>query len=135
MSLIMHGVRWGIAAPTPASGNAAATAAEPPTTRRAFDIGGGTVAVHAGDDSWGVVGQTVKLHNSFWGYAEDEYSECVVVGYMGEHQFSAGARSKHTYVVECEGHFYPARHSAIAGAIVDEALKRRVRKMPPPRLV
>ena len=97
----------------PASGSTAEAAAEPPTTQRAFDIGNGAVAIHVGDESWGVVGQTVKLHDSFWGLAENEYSECKVVGYMGAHQFATGARSRHTYVVECEDHFYPARHSTI----------------------
>ena len=93
-----------------------------------------------GDESWGVVARrTVKLHTQLLlgsrGYAENEYSECEVVGYMRAHQFATGACSRHTYVVECESHFYPARHSTIARAIVDAAVKRRVSKMPAPRLV
>ena len=77
----------------------------------------------------------VRMHNSFGGLAENEYSECKVVGYAGEHQFAARTLSKHTYVLECEGYYYPARHSAVARAIIDAAVKRRVSKAPTPRLV
>jgi LSD1 subclass zinc finger protein len=39
-----------------------------------------------------------------------------------------------TYVIECEGNHYAARHSAVAGAITDDTIfhfKRLVRKAPP----
>ena len=38
------------------------------------------------------------------------------------------APSKHTFVVECDGHCYPARHTAVAGAITDPAVKRQVKR-------
>lgn len=42
---------------------------------------------------------------------------------------------KHAYVIECEGHHYPARHSAVLGALADAAIKRRLRKSgAPPKL-
>ena len=77
------------------------------------------------------------MHNSFWGAGDgdwdaDGFSTCRVAGYVGEHKFSSGV-SKHTYVIECEGAHYAARHSAVAGALADPAVKRRVRKSGNPR--
>ena len=43
--------------------------------------------------------------------------------------------SKHTYVIECEGYYYPVRHSAVAGAIEDGATRRRIKKAATPRLM
>ena len=74
------------------------------------------------------------MHNSFWGWTDDDCSPCTVVGYAGQHAFAAGV-SKYTYIIEAEGFHYVARHTAVADAIVDPAVRRRVRKLPPPRLL
>ena len=37
-----------------------------------FDLGDGVMARTPGDDSWGVVGHVLRMHNSFWGWAGDE---------------------------------------------------------------
>ena len=75
------------------------------------------------------------MHNSFWGWTDNTFSTCTVAGYIGAHDLGTGARSKYTFVIECDGHFYPARHSAIASALTDAAVKRRVQKSPPPRAI
>ena len=117
---------------------------EPEAKRSAFDIGGGQAVVHKGDESWRIVGQKLRLHNSFWGIpvppgggqAPSQYSACVVVAYIGDYRFPGTQRSsKHTYVIECEGFHYPVRHSAVAGAIEDGATRRRIQKAGPPRLM
>ena len=83
-----------------------------------------------------MVGQKLMLHNSFWQHDADEYSECRVVGYIGKYKFpGAATAARHTYVIECEGHHYPAPHTTVAGALMDAAVKRRVRKAPAPRLL
>ena len=63
------------------------------------------------------------------------YSECRVVAYAGAYTFAAGAHSKHTYVIECEGHYYPATHGTFADALTDATVKRRGLKAGPPRLL
>ena len=68
------------------------------------------------------------MANSFWGEDDGGSSSCRVVGYIGTHRFAQGALSKHTYVIEYKGHYYPARHTAVAGALLDGAAKRRIRK-------
>ena len=55
------------------------------------------------------------------------------MAFIGKHRFPDGSMANSTYVVECEGHHYPVRHSSIAGALDDDAVKRRVRKMQPPK--
>ena len=85
------------------------------------------------DDSWGVCGQMVRLHNSLWGLP-DGHTICPVVGFVGQFTFSGGNVSRFTYVVESDGFYYPVRHSAIAGAIVEPTIRRRVRGAAPPRL-
>ena len=75
------------------------------------------------------------MHNSFWGWTDEGASDCTVVGFIGRHTFGAGNISKHTYVVECEGQLYPATHTAVAGALRDPVVKRRVRKALPPRII
>ena len=90
---------------------------------------------HAGDESWDIIGQQLAMHNSFWGWTDGERSACRVVGYIGKYQFDSGAESKHTFVIRCEGNYYPARHNAVADAIADPAVRRRIRKAAPPRLV
>ena len=72
------------------------------------------------------------MHNSFWGWNDGGYSTCKVVGYAGTFDFPDGRQSKHTYVIECDGYHYPARHTAVAGALADAAVKRRVRKLARP---
>jgi hypothetical protein len=67
--------------------------------------------------------------------ADGAYSECRVIAYAGAYTFAAGAHSRHTYVIECEGHYYPATHGTIADALTDATVKRRVRKAGPPRLL
>ena len=69
-----------------------------------FDLGDGVMARTPGDDSWGVVGHVLRMHNSFWGWAGDEYSECRMAGYVGNFTFPNGSTSRYTYVIECEGH-------------------------------
>ena len=81
------------------------------------------------------MGQQLRIHNSFWGWEGNEYSECIVVGYIGEHSFASSKLSKHTYIIEYDGHHYPATHTTVAGALIDAAVKRRVRKMCAPRLM
>ena len=58
-----------------------------------------------------------------------------MVAYAGAYRFTSGKHSKHTYIVECEGYYYPATHDTVAGALTDAAVKRRIRKAPPPRLL
>jgi hypothetical protein len=119
----------------PPTGGISATAAEPEARRRVFDIGDGIAVSHLGDDSWNIMGQQLRVHNSFWGWEGNEYSECIVVGYIGEHSFASSKLSKHTYIIEYDGHHYPATHTTVAGALMDAAVKRRVRKAPAPRLL
>ena len=121
--------------PTPTSGDTSANSAEPPTVARVFDIGDGIAVAHAGEETWHVIGQELSLHYSFWQLPEDEYSPASVVGFVDQHTFPNGRRSKHAYVVECEGNYYLATHTTVAGALVDDAVKRRVKKAPPPRLI
>jgi hypothetical protein len=118
----------------PVTGDTQHDTGEPVAPPEVFDIGSGTALQHIGDDSWGVVGQALRMHNSFWGWQDNEYSQCRVVGYAGTYTFPDGQTSKHTYVVECEGICYPARHTAVAGALIDPAVKRRVRRAPAPRV-
>ena len=121
--------------PQPTSGAPSSEAAELTSQTQTFDIGDGESVRHTGDESWGVVGQRLRLHNSFWQLPEDGYSAASVVGFAGRHQFSDGSTAKHAYVIECEGHHYVAKHGAVAGALVDPAVKRRVRNAQPPRLL
>ena len=95
---------------------------------RAFDIGNGEVVHSTGGDSWGIDGERLHMHHSFWGGADDGSSPCVVQAYIGAYKFMSGAASAHTFVIECEGHYYPARHTAVANAIADPAVRRRVRR-------
>ena len=118
----------------PATGEPRAGVEKPQPSVIAFDIGEGAAVTHLGEESWGVIGQPLKLHNSFWGMDDDAYAACTVVGYVGEYQFEA-ARSRHTYVIEHEGHHYPIRHRAVAQALADPHVKQRVRGLPPPRLL
>jgi hypothetical protein len=128
------GTKRGKRRATPLTGDVAQGTAEPDAKRALYNIGDCALA-HAGEDSWGVIGQSVCLHNSFWGLDDGEYSDARVVAYAGAYTFTAGNLSKHTYVVECEGHYYPATHDTVAAALTDASVKRRVRKAGPPRLV
>ena len=73
------------------------------------------------------------MHNSFWNMECCEkactccFSPCTVAGYIGKHKFSSGQVSQQTYAIEHEGHYYPARHDAVFGALSDAATRRRVR--------
>ena len=91
---------------------------------------------HNGDESWGVIGQPLKLHFTFWSAERDpewpEFSNGQVVGFIGKYSFPDRI-SKYTYIVECEGNHYPATHTTIAGALTDAAVKRRIKKNAPPR--
>jgi len=128
------GTRRGKRRATPLTGDVAQGTAELDAKRALYNIGDCALA-HAGEDSWGVIGQSVRLHNSFWGLDDGEYSDARVVAYASAYTFTAGNLSKHTYVVECEGHYYPATHDTIAAALTDASTKRRVRKAGPPRLL
>lgn len=97
------------------------------------EVDSGVAVTCSASDSWGATGQTLRMHNSFWGWDDGGYSTCKVVGYAGLFNFPDGRQSKHTYVIECDGYHYPARHTAVAGAFADAAVKRRVRKAGPPR--
>ncbi len=108
---------------TPLTGDVAQGTAEPDVKRALYNIGDCALA-HAGEDSWGIIGQSIRLHNSFWGLDDGEYSDARVVAYAGAHTFTAGNLSKHTYVVECEGHFYPATHDTVAAALTDASERR-----------
>ena len=110
-------------------------AADPAAQHRTFEIDNGMTIAHRGDESWGIMGQTLRVHNSFWGWSDDEYSECRVVGYAGPFTFPNGKRSKHTYIIACDGFHYAATHTTVAGAMVDASVKRRIKKAPPPRLL
>jgi hypothetical protein len=120
----------------PSTGMPRAGLTAPAREARIYDIGEGQAVTHAGEDSWGIVGQKLRLHNSFWQLDADEYSECQVVGYVGKYKFAgAASAAKHTYVIECEGYYYPAPHTTVAQALDDAAVKRRVLKMGAPRLI
>jgi hypothetical protein len=128
------GTKRGKRRATPLTGDVAQGTAEPDAKRALYNIGDCALA-HAGEDSWGIIGQSIRLHKSFWGLDDGEYSDARVVAYAGAHTFTAGNLSKHTYVVECEGHYYPATHDTVAAALTDASVKRRVRKAGPPRLL
>ena len=115
----------------PATGGAREDAAEAHEERPTFDLGDGIAAQHVGDESWDVIGQRLRMHLSFWQLQEDGYSPCTVVGYIGQFEFPAGPVSRHTYVVEHEGHHYAARHNAVAGALIDPAARRRAKQGAP----
>ena len=108
-----------------------ADAPEPERKRIAFDIGDGTAVYQTSDDSWDLVGQELKVHESFWDpdYEGQMYTTCTVVGYIGKYEFPEQNTSKHTYVIECEGLHYAATHTTVARHLVDDAVKRRVGKM------
>ncbi len=120
---------------TPPTGGVSSTAAEPEAQQRVFDIGDGLAVPHLGDDSWNIMGQRLRVHNSFWGWEGNDYSECIVAGYVGEHSFASSKLSKHTYIIDYDGHYYPATHTMVAGALMDATVKRRIRKMSAPRLI
>ena len=127
------GAKHGKRRATPATGDVAKGTAEPDAKRVLYNIGDHVALAQAGEESWGVVGQSVRLHNSFWGWDDGEYSDARVVAYAGAYTFAAGNLSKHTYIVECEGHYYPATHDTVAAALTDASVKRRVKKAGPPR--
>ena len=118
------------------SGEPSASAAPHVPTDKTFDIGDDTPVAHAGDESWNIIGCKLRMHFSFWDCPENEKAPCTVVGYIGEYTFNNGTISKHTYVIENDGFFYPARHTAVRDAIDDASTKRRLLKAPSaPRLL
>ena len=119
----------------PATGDVALGVAEPEAKRALYDIGERVALAHEGDESWGVIGQAIRLHSSFWGLDDGAYSDAHVVAYSGAYTFAAGNLSKHTYIVGCEGHYYPATHDTIAAVLTDASVKRRVKKAGLPRLL
>ena len=119
----------------PTSGNIAANASVPAATQLAFDIGDGQVVQHAGAESWGVIGQRINVHHTFWNIDVDDYTPGRVVGYVGRFSFPDGSLSKHTYIMECEGNHYPIRHNTVANALEDAGTRRRVKAARPPRLL
>ena len=125
------GGRQGQRRAAPATGDVRRGVAEPATQQRTFEIDDGQTVAHRGDESWGIMGQTLRMHNSFWNWTDDNYSVCRVVGYAGNFRFASGKAAKHTYIIECEGFYYPATHTCVAGAMVDAGVKRRIRKAPP----
>lgn len=129
------GGRQGQRRAAPATGDVRRGVAEPATQQRTFEIDDGQTVAHRGDESWGIMGQALRMHNSFWNWTDDNYSVCRVVGYAGNFRFASGKAAKHTYIIECEGFYYPATHTCVAGAMVDAGVKRRIRKAPPPRLL
>ena len=120
--------------PQPQSGEPPAAAV---ALRPCFNLGDGASAQDVGDESWGAVGERIRLHYSFWGSrdADDEdYIACTVAGYIGRHTFPQGAVSTHTYVIECHGHHYAIRHRAVASALTRAAARARARSSGAPRL-
>ena len=128
------GAKRGKRRATPSTGDVAQGTAEPDAKRALYNIGDCALA-HEGEESWDVIGQPVRLHNSFWGWDDGEYSDARIVAYAGAYTFAAGNLSRHTYVVECEGHYYPATHDTVAAALTNASVKRRVKKAGPPRLL
>ena len=118
-------------APTPPDGPARRPAAARPTVEIVGPRGDETVTA-LGDETWGVVGDTVHVHHSFWGLDDGGSSPCSVVAYIGRYNFPEGAASAHTYVIAYDGSNYPIRHGALLHCLGPDA-KRRVRKLPPPR--
>ena len=115
--------------PRPSTGEPAAAGKHARVAeQRTFDIGNGETVCSTSGDSWGIDGERLLMHHSFWGATDDGSSPCIVQAYIGSYDFASGARSAHTFVIECEGHFYPARHTAVANAIADPAIRRRVRQ-------
>ena len=51
---------------------------------------------HKGDDSWGVVGQEVKMHHLLWDEADDAYTRCHVAAYAGNFRFSRTVKRRRT---------------------------------------
>ena len=103
-----------------------------------YEVDDGVSVRHAGHDSWGILGQRLRLHYSFWPeYAHvDDYQPCRVVGYAGAYDFGgARGKSKHTYIIECEGNHYCARHTTVAGALEDPGVKARIKRAKEPRLL
>ena len=128
------GAKRGKRRATPSTGDVAQGTAEPDAKRALYNIGDCALA-HEGEESWDVIGQPIRLHNSFGGWDDGEYSDARIVAYARAYTFAAGNLSKHTYVVECEGHHYPATHDTVAAALTDASVKRRVKKAGPPRLL
>ena len=78
----------------------------------------------------------VWVDNELWpGWDDNGHSECRVIGYIGRHQFAEGPVSNYTYVIECDGHNYPARHTVVKDSLVDGRTRRRIAKAALPRLV
>ena len=121
--------------PNPSTGEALTADA---ATRPSFSIGGDAAVTDVGDESWGVVGQQLRVHNSFWGMEHCATLSCTccvsaatVVGYIGRHAFPSGHVSRHTFVIESEGFNYPATHTTVANTLVDPAFKRRCKGKTP----
>ena len=119
--------------PTPQSGEPSTGAASHTQEWPTYDLGDGRTARQLAEDSWDVAGQGLKIHDSFWGGRNDKYHDATVAGYIGEFEFVAGPKSRHTFAVEHEGHFYAARHTTVAKAMVDDAIRRRLAKSGVPR--
>ena len=121
--------------PSTGTGDTSGAAAAEIAPELVFDLGEGISVSHMGDDSWGLIGQRLSMCNSFWGYTDGLHSDCVVAAYIGDHTFPSGPPSRHTYVIEHEGHHYAVRHSTVARSLTDVVVKRRVSKSKHPHLV
>ena len=108
----------------------------PQGSREVFDLGRGNTATDLGPETWDLKGRALKIDNSFWGrrYDDGGKSDCVVAGFIGGYQFEEGY-SRHTYVMTCDGNEYPIKHSAVLYGLQDAAIRRRLYKQPPPRVL
>ena len=104
-----------------------------PPPAATYYIGEGRTVEDRGEDRWAVTGRDVSLPNTFWGVDDGEHTTCTVVGYIGRFDFAGGGPSPHTFIIEHAGYYYPARHTAVRGGLMDPALKRRVKKSGAPR--
>ena len=106
----------GVRREAPVTGDVHADAEEPEAKRSAFDIGGGQAVVHKGDESWRIVGQKLRLHNSFWGIPVPPplAGGGQLVGLLGQRYREAG-------VADVEVTVYPgARHEILNETNRDE---------------
>ena len=105
-----------------------------PRERVQFNLGEYGVVADLGPESWGVIGQTILVDNSFWGpeYDDGLKSVCTVDGYIGTFSFSE-SHSRHTYVIDYNGDHYPIKHTMVLQGLQDAQLKRRLNKAGAPR--
>ena len=100
-----------------------------------FDIGEQRSVVALGPDTWGLVGTTIEVENALWDAGATGTTSCLVAGFIGKRCFSGSTTQHAAYVVTAidDNHHYALRASYLATRVADAALRRRLRKAPPPR--